>query len=93
MIRTQIQLTAEQDHALEDLAGRQRVSKAALVREAVDLLLRRHREPTLEEKWDRAMSVSGIAHGGGGNVAVEHDKYLAEAYAVIGVDERDGDER
>ena len=81
MIRTRVQLTGEQDHALEDLAGQQRVSKPALVREAVDLLLRQHREPTLEEKWDRAMQAVGAFHGDGANVAVEHDKYLAEAYA------------
>ncbi len=84
MIRTQIQLTEEQDRTLEELASLRKVSKAELVRQAVDLLLRQRYELTLEEKWARAMSVVGIATGDGANASEEHDKYLAEAYAVDG---------
>jgi len=55
------------------------VSEAALVREAVEAWLKRGRLATdREELWDRMFSAIGIGHSGGGNIAVEHDRYLAE---------------
>jgi len=79
MIRKQIQFNERQLKALRLEASRRGVSEAALVREAVDAwLARRPAEPDREALWDRAMSAIGIGHSGGGNIAVEHDRYLAE---------------
>lgn len=87
MIATQVQLTEEQDHLLDQLAQIQRVSKAELVQRAVDRFLHQEqpclarRGPPTKEEWARARSVIGNASGDGANVSEEHDRYLAEAYA------------
>ncbi len=77
MIRTQIQLTAEQADRVKALARREGASMADVVREAVDRLIE-HRER--EDRWRRASSLIGRYHGGKGDVSAEHDKYLAEDF-------------
>lgn len=76
MVRTQIQLTEEQARALKRLAAERGVSMAELVREGVDEVLH---DVEGQRRWERLMSTAGIGRGGGGNVAEEHDRYLAEA--------------
>lgn len=75
MIRRQVQLTDKQDAALRRLARRRRVSVAAVVREAVDRISRDD-----DAAWRRAFAVVGKYRSSGGNVAEEHDRYLAEIY-------------
>ena len=77
MIRMQVQLTQEQVERLRRLAASQGVSVAAVVRSAIDRL---EDENERKRKWARAMAVVGKYHGGGGNVAEEHDRYLDEIY-------------
>lgn len=79
MVRMQIQFTPEQAAELRRRAGKRRISISALVREAVDRDLSRHLSH--DEAWARLLSAVGSGHGGGGNVAEDHDEYLAEAYA------------
>lgn len=79
MVRMQIQFTEEQQAELRRQARMRGISISALVREAVDREL--SRDLTREEAWARLLSVVGTAHGGGENVAENHDDYLAEAYA------------
>ena len=86
MIRTQIQLTEEQDRALEALASSQDESKAALVRRAVDLLLRQQGEADRAARRARALAVVGLVRGDGAPVSVEHDRFLADAYAGASAD-------
>ena len=52
---------------------------ASLIRDAVD---RRFLEEDVEldEGWRRFFSALGRFHGGGGNVAEDHDRYLDEIY-------------
>ena len=80
VIRTRIQLTEEQTCALKELAARKGLPVAELVRRAVDHLLRAE---SLEEqeRRRRAMSISGRFHGLEPDLAVEHDRYLEEAYS------------
>lgn len=81
MLRTQVQLTEEQDRLLENLSRERRVSKAELVRRAVDLLLSREapgRSP--EARRERALAVVGSFRSGGRDTARGHDEALAEAY-------------
>lgn len=80
MVRTQIQLMEEQARRLKELASEQGVSLAAVVREAVDRYLRDSSE--LETRWERALAVGGYHDKDGAtDVAVEHDRYLDQAFA------------
>jgi len=81
VIRTQIQLTEEQDRALEALAAAEDASKAALVRRAVDLLLSQRSEAERESRRARALAAAGMFRGDGELVSAEHDRFLADAYA------------
>ncbi len=80
MERTQISLESEQAARLRRLARERGVSMAHLIREAVDAAYGPGAPESLEARWERAMSVVGAFHGGGGNVAEDHDRYLEEAY-------------
>lgn len=79
MIRTQIQLTEEQAERLRRLSAESGKSLAALIREAVDRLVAISER---EERWERALAVVGKYRDAEGakDVAVEHDRYLEEAY-------------
>jgi hypothetical protein len=81
MVRTQIQLTEEQSQALKQLAARQDVSVAELIRRSVDALIESAAEPTREERWRRAREVAGMFHSGHSDLGINHDRYLAEAFA------------
>ena len=84
MIRTQVQLTEMQNRLLEELRARRRVSKAELVRQAVDdFLARAASEDGLDEQRLRALLVVGRYRSGKTDIAQRHDDYLAEAYAKV----------
>lgn len=80
MIRTQISFEEEQYEALQRRAREQRVSMAALVREAVsDKLADRDRD--LKRLNRLALSAVGIVRGSPGErIGADHDRYLDEAY-------------
>lgn len=75
MVRTIIQLPEEQAIALERAARRRGVSKAALVREALVLLLGRE-EP--DAAVERALRAAGSGASGLPDLAKRHDEYLAD---------------
>lgn len=77
MIRTQIQLTEKQARALKRAAAERGVSMSALIRDVVDRIVE---EKTVDAGWRRALAAIGSVHGGGLNVAEDHDRYAAEAY-------------
>lgn len=75
MVRTIIQLPEDQAVALERAARRRGVSKAAVVREALAMLLAREGgDPVVE----RAMRAAGSGASGVHDLAERHDDYLAE---------------
>lgn len=80
MIRTQIQLEAEQYERLKALAARQSKSFAQLVREGVDHVLAAEQR---ESAWDRFLAAAGScrAEDDPGDVSTRHDEYLADIYA------------
>ncbi len=80
MIRTQIQLTEEQARRLHEAAAAEGRSMADLIREAVDAHLRKARWVSREELIRRSLESAGRFHSGCPDVAVEHDRYLDEAY-------------
>ena len=81
MVRTQIQLTEEQSHALKLLAARRGVSVAELIRQSVDSFI--HLSDGLDdrERRRRAIAAAGKFRSGQDDIAANHDHYLAEAYA------------
>lgn len=75
MVRTIIQLREAQAAALDRAARRRGMSKAAVVREALDALLAREgSDPALE----RALRAAGSGASGTSDLAERHDEYLAE---------------
>ncbi len=90
-MRTQVQLTEEQDRLLGELGRERRVSKAELVRRAVDLLLAGEAPGRgTEEQRRRALAVTGRFRSGGRDGARQHDAALAEAFAETGSGTREG---
>lgn len=79
MIRTQIQLTAKQYRLLKDLARRQNVSMAALIRQAVDLLETHGQARSEEEIRERAKGIVGRFRSDVDDVARRHDDYFADS--------------
>ena len=79
MIRTQIQLTEEQARALKAMAARERVSIAELVRRSLAPLLRSPGAPS-DERRRRAIAFAGRFPSREGDIAENHDRYLAEDY-------------
>jgi hypothetical protein len=77
MLRTQIQLTEEQARALKEMAGREGVSMAELIRRAVDRVIE---ESDDRERRRRALALLGKYRSGDSDVAANHDRYLDEIY-------------
>jgi Arc/MetJ-type ribon-helix-helix transcriptional regulator len=75
MVRTIIQLPEDQAAALARVSRRRGVSKAAVVREALDLLLERER---VDGALERALRAAGAGASGVPDLAEHHDEYLAE---------------
>lgn len=78
MHRIQVQLTAAQERQLKDLAKLRGCSISALIRESVDRLLGPAAQAE-DEKWARASAAIGSLRDTATDVAVNHDKYIAEA--------------
>jgi hypothetical protein len=83
MIRTQIQLTEEQSRRVKEVARREEISMAEVIRNAIDEWLERRSDPTEEELWQRSLNVIGRFHSGVSDLAENHDEYLAEAYESV----------
>lgn len=79
MIRTQIQLTEEQYKLLKELSLSIHEPVASLIRRAVDQLLLT-RKPDRNALYRQALTVVGKYKAGKGDVSLEHDRYLEEAY-------------
>jgi hypothetical protein len=83
MVRTQIQLTEEQAEMLKQMAAEQNVSAAEIIRRGIELMARSPCARPEDDRWQRAIAAitAGRFSSGKTDVAVNHDEYLAEAYA------------
>jgi len=81
MIRTQIQLTEEQSRTLKSLAARRGVPVTELIRQSVDSYIRSSTGLDDQERRRRAIAAADKFRSGQTDVSVDHDRYLAEAYA------------
>ena len=81
MVRTQIQLTEEQVRALRVLAASRGQSMAEVIRQALDRMLSDEAGSDSEELHQRALEAAGRFRSGLGDLSVEHDRYLEDAFA------------
>jgi len=81
MVRTQIQLTEGQARALKNLAAAEGRSMADIIRESVEALLTGRGVRDRDKVKQRALAVVGSFRSGLGDLAAEHDRYLAEDLA------------
>jgi len=79
MLRTQIQLTEDQARKLRELSLSSNQSIAALIRNAIDRFLVTGK-PNRSAQYRQAMSLSGKYETEQPDTAVEHDRYLKEAF-------------
>jgi hypothetical protein len=80
MLRTQIQLTAEQSQELKALAAERRISVAELIRQAAENLLRDSPTHSRAEIKRRALAAAGRFHSGETDLSTRHDDHLAQIY-------------
>jgi hypothetical protein len=80
MIRTQIQLTKEQVKAIKRVATAQGESLAAVVRRAIDMMLKAAPAEDREDQRKRALEIVGKFRSGRSDVSTRHDSHLAEAF-------------
>lgn len=78
MVRTQIQLTEEQSARARERAAEMGVSVSELIRRGLDGILSQE-SPNRAARL-RALSIIGCVQSETGDLSVEHDKYLEEAY-------------
>lgn len=78
MVRTQIQLTEAQTKILHELALKQGVSVAELIRKSVDYYLKQIDGGDKRELIERAKEAAGKYHTGLKDLAKNHDRYLTE---------------
>ncbi len=76
MIRTRVSLTRDQMRRLALEAARQHISRAAVIRDAVDQFIA-DIESRRVERVETLLAASGSAASGSGSVAIDHDVELA----------------
>jgi len=79
MVRTQIQLTEGQAKRLRELSAARRESMAALIRKAVDQFIVSG-NPDRAAFYRQAESVVGKYKTDTGDISINHDRYLEEAF-------------
>jgi hypothetical protein len=80
MVRTQVQLSADQVARLKARALEEGVSLAELVRRAVERYLAEEEGGGYEERARRALEAVGRFASGAGDVGEAHDRHLDEAF-------------
>ena len=80
MVRTQIRLTENQIDSLRRLSATSGRSVADLIREAVEIRLRKQGSTDLERRTKRALGVAGRFSSGASDLSAHHDDYLADAF-------------
>jgi len=80
VIRTQVQLSEQQVQVLKEMAIKREASMAELIRQAIDRWIETEGVVSKEERKRRAKAAVGQFHSGLGDLAENHDKYLAEGY-------------
>ncbi len=89
MVPVQIQLTENQARILDQIAAEKETTVTELIRQSISDMIRNRKDTDggkqidadREERRRRALSIVGAYSSGVDDLSVNHDKYLAEAYA------------
>jgi hypothetical protein len=79
MIRTQIQLTEALAAHIKELAAREHISMAEMIRKALTRFLETTPKDGADERYTRAMAAAGRFRSGNRRLSTEHDAAFAEA--------------
>jgi hypothetical protein len=79
--QVQLQLTEEQSRGIEEVAQRENISMAEVIRRAVDYWLKLKNELSIEEHWQRTSRVVDRFHRGQSDISEPHNEYFVETYA------------
>ena len=79
MIQTEIELTEEQQRALEELAAIYQIRVSELIRRSIVKLVESPEEIEMAKGRQRAMALAGRFHFES-DLSEHHDDYLADAY-------------
>ena len=79
MIRTQVQFTEDQYRKLKEISKSNHKSLSAIIRQAVDQLLLT-RKPDRTALYRHAGTLVGKYRADKTDIAIQHDKYLDEAF-------------
>ena len=79
MVRTQIQITEDQARILKELSISSSESIASLIRKAIDQFLVTGK-PNRAALYRQALSLAGKYETEHSDTALEHDRYLEEAF-------------
>jgi hypothetical protein len=80
MIRTQIQLTEEQQAILREISVSTGRSIAEVIRDAIDRAISSRTRPTRQEQVERAIRVAGRFSSGASDGSADHDRHLEDAF-------------
>jgi len=80
MVRTQIQLTEQQQCALREISLASGRSMADLVREGIEKVIAGWPRPDRESQIERAIQLAGRFSSRASDVSKDHDRYLGEAF-------------
>jgi hypothetical protein len=79
MLRTQIQLTEEQQSALRNISAETGKSMAELVREGIDYVISTRIRLNREEQIERAIKLAGMFSSATKDGSTNHDRYFADS--------------
>jgi hypothetical protein len=79
MVRTQIQLTEELAMHIKELATREHVSMAEMIRRALAPFFETMPNSGTDERYARAMAAAGRFRSGNRRLSAQHDAVFAEA--------------
>ena len=79
MVRTQIQLTDDLAAHIKDLAAREHVSMAEMIRRAVGRFLETSPKAGADDRYARALAAAGRFRSDHRDLSVRHDAEFAEA--------------
>lgn len=81
MVRIQVQLTEKQSKALRQIALREGISMAEVIRRALDKVIEYQYLPDRYELKKRAMAAAGSVHSNITDLSSNHYQYLEEIYS------------